>query len=194
MRRPFHRQCRTGGPSGQLIGRMGLRLLWGRSRGGNRPAVAPRYRGGGGRKEHGYTCVMVQARNRTATARRRPATPRQAGARRGALDALLAPELFKALCDPVRARLLACVAKCGRSCSVGEVAQCCELDLSTVSRHLTTLARAGVMESSKRGTSVLYAVRYDYIATTLHALAAAFETCRPSDNCDSKEGGCNGCC
>jgi ArsR family transcriptional regulator len=110
------------------------------------------------------------------------------------LDELLAPELFKAIGDPVRVRLLACVAKCGRACSVGEVAQCCDLDLSTVSRHLTTLARAGVMESSKRGTSVLYAVRYDFIATTLHALAAAFEVCRPSDTGDSEEGGCNDCC
>lgn len=137
---------------------------------------------------------MVQVRNKTATAGRRPATPRQAGSRRGALDELLAPDLFKALCDPVRVRLLACVAKCGRSCSVGEVAQCCDLDLSTVSRHLTTLARAGVMESSKRGTSVLYAVRYEHVATTLHALAAAIEACRPSDTGDATRGGCDGCC
>lgn len=137
---------------------------------------------------------MVQARNKAATVRRRPTTPRQAGTRRGALDELLAPDLFRALGDPVRVRLLACVAKCGRSCSVGEVAQCCDLDLSTVSRHLATLARAGVMESSKRGTSVLYAVRYEFIATTLRALAAAFEECRPSDAGDSEGGGCDGRC
>jgi len=137
---------------------------------------------------------MVQVRKKMTAVRRRPSTPRQAAARRGVLDTLLNPELFKALCDPIRGRLLACVAKCGRSCSVGEVAQCCDLDLSTVSRHLTTLARAGVMESSKRGTSVLYAVRYDHVATTLHALAAAIEACRPSETGDAKRGGCDDCC
>ncbi len=136
---------------------------------------------------------MVQIRKKTA-APKRPSTPRQAGARRGALDELLDPELFKALCDPIRVRLLACVAKCGRGCSVGEVADCCHLDLSTVSRHLKTLARAGVMESLKRGTSVLYAVRYEHLGRSFRALAAAFEDCRPSGTCDSSEGGCNGCC
>ena len=150
--------------------------------------------GNAGRNEHGYPCVMVQVRNKASPAIRRPATPRQAGARRGPLDQRLVPDLFKALGDPVRGRLLACVAKCGRACSVGEVAECCDLDLSTVSRHLMTLARAGVMESSKRGTSVLYAVRYEYLATTLHALAAAFEACRPPDARDRGAGGCHGRC
>lgn len=142
----------------------------------------------------GYTCVMVQLRKRTSATRRRPATPRQAGARRGELDELLAPDLFKALSDPIRGRLLACVAKCGRGCSVGEVAECCDLDLSTVSRHLTTLARAGVMESSKRGTSVFYAVRYAHLAATFQDLAAAIKACCPSESCDPNGGGCNGCC
>lgn len=137
---------------------------------------------------------MVHTRKKGKSVRRRPRTPRQAAARRGALDALLDPALFKALCDPIRVRLLACVAKCGRSCSVGEVAQCCELDLSTVSRHLATLARAGVMESSKRGTSVLYAVRYDHLAGAFQRLSAAIDECRPAESGAINGGGCDGCC
>lgn len=137
---------------------------------------------------------MVQVRKRGPALRRRPSTPRQAAARRGELDRALDPGLFKALGDPIRVRLLACVAKCGRSCSVGEVAQCCSLDLSTVSRHLSTLARAGVMQSSKRGTSVFYAVRYDHLSEQLAALASAIESCRPNGECDAGGGCCHGCC
>lgn len=137
---------------------------------------------------------MVQEHKNAAGVRPRPSTPRQAGSRPSELDALLDPGLFKALCDPIRARLLACIAKCGRACSVGEVAECCELDLSTVSRHLSTLARAGVVESSKRGTSVLYAVRYDHLASAFARLSVAIGACRPSQTGHANRKGCNGCC
>lgn len=134
---------------------------------------------------------MVQVRKKS---RRRPRTPRLAAARHEALDDLLVSGLFKALCDPFRCRLLACVAKCGRACSVGEVAECCHLDLSTVSRHLKTLALAGLMESKKRGTSVYYSVRYEYLAGMLQSLAAAIDACRPSATCGPKGRVCDGCC
>ena len=58
---------------------------------------------------------------------RRPATPKQAARCCGPIDDLLDPALFKALADPTRAGLLACIAKCGRGCSVGEIAQCCDI-------------------------------------------------------------------
>ena len=116
---------------------------------------------------------------RRPTLRRPPATPREAARSTRPIDARLDPELFKALSDPTRLKLLACVAKCARACSVGEVALCCEVDLSTVSRHLATLARAGVMESSKEGTTVRYAVRYEHVAGALRDLADALDLCRP---------------
>ncbi len=141
---------------------------------------------------------MVQARMANMSNRKRltkpPRTPRQAAARRGELERLLDPDFFKALSDPVRVRLLACVAKCARGCSVGEVAQCSHLDFSTVSRHLKTLARAGLMRSSKQGTSVLYAVRYEHLREVFQGLATAIAECSPSKTSKANQGDCNDCC
>ena len=109
----------------------------------------------------------------------RPATPRQAAARSGPLDASLDAELFKALSDPTRAKLVACIAKCGRGCSVGEVADCCSVDMSVVSRHLAQLARAGVLEGEREGRTVRYKVRYRELTDSLRALADALDACCP---------------
>lgn len=148
------------------------------------------------------TCTMTQVRKQTR--RRaggipvpggaprggsRPATPKHAAAWRRPIDALLTPDLFRALGDPTRASLVACIAKCGRGCSVGEVAECCSVDLSVVSRHLSLLADAGVLESRKEGRVVYYAVRYGELTSTLRALADAIDEC----SCDGRgEGGCCG--
>jgi len=106
------------------------------------------------------------------------------------IDGLLDPELFKALGDPTRVRLLGCLAKCGRACSVSEVAECCSVDFSVVSRHLALLERAGVVESSKQGRTVSYVVKYAELSRMLRALADAIDECRPSDGAGSCEGGC----
>lgn len=127
---------------------------------------------------------------------RPPATPRQAAARRGPIDSLLDPALFRALADPTRARLIACIAKCGRGCSVGEVAECCSVDLSVVSRHLALLARGGVLEPAKDGRVVRYRVRYMELGRALRALADALEACAPTDNAarGCADGGCDAKC
>ncbi len=122
-----------------------------------------------------------------------PANPKQAAACCGPLDSLLDPALFKALCDPTRASLLACIAKCGRACSVGEVAECCSVDFSVVSRHLTMLAQAGLLESEKKGRTVSYSVRYADLARSLRSLADAIDDCRPRDG-SANPGGCCGSC
>lgn len=115
----------------------------------------------------------------TQTNKRRPATPRQASRHRAPIDALLDPALFKALADPTRASLLACLAKCGRACSVSEVAECCKVDFSVVSRHLALLARAGLLDTEKQGREVRYRVRFRDLAGTLRALASEFDACCP---------------
>lgn len=143
---------------------------------------------------------MVQVRKRSAPARRvvrPPASPKQAAARKSPLDTLLDPELFKALCDPTRVSLLACLAKCGRACTVGEVAECCRVDLSVVSRHLSQLADAGVLESSKQGRTVFYRVRFTDLSAKLRALADAIDSCCPEGSCGTAccgepSGGCCG--
>lgn len=135
---------------------------------------------------------MAQVRKQLS-ATRRPRTPRQAAACCRPVDDLLEPALFKALGDPTRVRLLACVAKCGRACSVSEVAECCSVDLSVVSRHLQALARAGLIEPSRSGRTVSYAVRYSEVAAKFRALADAIQECAPdAKNCS--EGGRHGCC
>jgi len=117
-------------------------------------------------------------------------TPKQAGACGGRLDELLDPELFKALCDPTRARLVSCIAKCGRACTVSEIAECCAVDLSVVSRHLQMLERAGVLASTKQGRSVSYGVEYAKVCGALRGLADAIEGCYPGDAANG--GGCCG--
>jgi len=136
--------------------------------------------------------MMAQVRKHLS-APRRPKTPRQAAACCRPVDDLLEPALFKALGDPTRVRLLACVAKCGRACSVGEVAECCAVDLSVVSRHLQALARAGLVEPSRSGRTVSYAVRYAEVAAKFRALADAIQECAPEEG-SCCEGGRRGCC
>lgn len=128
----------------------------------------------------------------------RPLSPAQAAACCGPIDRLLDPELFKALCDPTRVGLVACIAKCGRGCSVSEVAACCSVDTSVVSRHLATLEKAGVLMSEREGRVVRYAVRYADLSTTLRALADAIDSCCPEVSRLGEPGhrggdGC-GCC
>ncbi len=121
-----------------------------------------------------YGCIVTHMN------KRRPATPKQAATCCAPIDELLDPELFKALCDPTRAKLIGCLAKCGRPCSVTEVAECCSVDFSVVSRHLAILARAGVLESAKEGRTVHYCVRFDELVTTLRELADAIDACHPN--------------
>ena len=123
----------------------------------------------------------------------RPRTPKQASRRPSPLDGLLNPDLFKALSDPTRLRLLSCIAKCARACSVGEVAECCAVDLSVVSRHLSLLEAAGALTAKKAGRSVSYEVRYTDLGRSLRALADAIDACRPdtcAPGCACTPGGC----
>jgi ArsR family transcriptional regulator, arsenate/arsenite/antimonite-responsive transcriptional repressor len=95
------------------------------------------------------------------------------------IDDLLDAKLFKALGEPTRLKLLSCLAKCGRPCSVTELTECCAVDLSVVSRHLSVLEKAGVLSASKEGRTVFYTVRYKHLTEALRALAKGVEDCRP---------------
>ncbi len=112
---------------------------------------------------------------------------RQAAARSGPVRDKFDTALFAALADPTRAALLACMVRCGRPCTVGEVASCCSVDLSVVSRHLRALKEAGVLESARDGRTVAYRVRAAEVCRTLRDLADAIETCCPSVGCEQGE-------
>ena len=96
-----------------------------------------------------------------------------------ALKQWLSPGLFRALGDPNRLAILVALSDGGRERTVTDVAGCCPVDLSVVSRHLRTLREAGVVEARKQGKDVLYRVRFDSLVAILRNLADALEGCCP---------------
>lgn len=91
------------------------------------------------------------------------------------------PDFFKALGDPNRVALLARLAESCNACCVGDLAGCCDVDLSVVSRHLAALKAAGILEAEKRGRNVFYRVRVAHVVQTLRAVADAIEqACGPA--------------
>lgn len=140
----------------------------------------------------------------TAPRPRAPRDPRAAARRKDDLSQLLDPRLFAAIAEPNRARIVACVARCRRACAVGEIAGCCDIDLSVVSRHLRALSDAGVLGSEKIGRAVHYRLKGADLVARLRALADALESSAPAcaeDGCcgstcaprRGKAGG-DGCC
>lgn len=93
------------------------------------------------------------------------------------LAGLLTPELFRALGDGNRLTLLSALARRGDAASVGELGACCSVDLSVVSRHLSVLRSAGVLEATRRGKQVFYRARLRKLARTLRSIADALDRC-----------------
>ena len=103
------------------------------------------------------------------------ASPKQASKERVEIDMLLDPSFFKALADPNRARVLACLIKCARPCSVTEVAECCSVDFSMVARQLSALAKAGILEANKEGRTMWYTAQNKHLSDIFHALGEAID-------------------
>ena len=59
---------------------------------------------------------------------------------------------------------------------MGEVAECCSVDLSVVSRHLQLLERAGILEVVKEGRTVSYCVKYVVLCGMFRSIANAIES------------------
>jgi len=106
------------------------------------------------------------------------------------LEQLLTPKFFKALCDPNRIAILVRLASCREPSNVGQIAACCPIDLSVVSRHLAVLREAGIVEATRRGKEVFYAVRTGPLVDTLRSMADAIEACcPPSPESSTRDGG-----
>ncbi len=95
------------------------------------------------------------------------------------LERWLSPALFQALGDPSRVAILVALSGAGRERTVSQVAACCPVDMSVVSRHLRILRDAGVVEARRQGKEVLYRVRFDPVVAALRNLANALEACCP---------------
>lgn len=94
------------------------------------------------------------------------------------LAVALRPDLFKALCDPVRVSIVATLATRKAPSNVSDLASCCGIDFSGVSRHLKLLREAGVVSGVKDGRAMLYQLNTDHLIETLEGLAAALRRCR----------------
>jgi DNA-binding transcriptional ArsR family regulator len=66
-------------------------------------------------------------------------------------------EILKALAHPTRLRVVDELSR-GELC-VAEITAIIGSDMSTVSRHLSQLRRAGILESERRGTCVYYRLK-----------------------------------
>jgi ArsR family transcriptional regulator len=121
----------------------------------------------------GYICIMVQVCKSCCEGE-------SAEEARKALDEVLTSGLFKALADPTRVAILVALLD-GDESTVGEVAQCCPVDFSVVSRHLGVLREAGVVESRKTGREVRYRPHVTALVDSLRALADSLERCCPRE-------------
>lgn len=126
---------------------------------------------------------------------RLPPSPKQAVRRRARFDRLLDPEMLKVLAEPTRMRLLSCLLKCGRPCSVTELAECCSIDFSMVARHLSLLARVGLLSGEKKGRTVWYSADAPALAARFRNLADAIDELTPEDaRCEAEGCGCTPDC
>ena len=93
------------------------------------------------------------------------------------LSQQLRPELFKALADPVRIALVCRLAVATEALTVSEVSDCCGVHLSGVSRHLSTLHDAGIVQRERVGREARYRLDCARLAQTLKAAARALDAC-----------------
>ena len=93
------------------------------------------------------------------------------------LQALISPQLFRAIADPTRIALLARLGEAGAPRTVSQMAEGSTVDLSVVSRHLAILRDAEILRAEKRGRTVYYSVRRDVVVGALRNLADGIEAC-----------------
>ena len=65
-------------------------------------------------------------------------------------------DYFRALSEPLRLKILNALRE--REHNVGELTELCQCSQANVSKHLSLLAQAGIVERENRGTSVFYRI------------------------------------
>ncbi len=82
-------------------------------------------------------------------------------------------EIFKALGHPARLAMVVALGD-GELC-VCELQEIVGSDMSTVSKHLTVLRHAGLVDADKRGKQMFYALRLRCAVEFLHCVDRALE-------------------
>lgn len=81
-------------------------------------------------------------------------------------------DAFKALASEPRRRILNYLA--GGPMTVGEIAERFDMALPSISKHLSVLKEAGLVQEQKRGQYVLYFLASDNLANTLYGFLTPF--------------------
>ena len=102
---------------------------------------------------------------------------------RSTLAGTLSPDLFRALCDPRRVELVIRLAVASAPLTVTEAADCCDVHLSGVSRHLAQLKEAGVVAAERQGREVRYRLDHQRLVDVLRNTADAIEACIQTTGC-----------
>ncbi len=73
--------------------------------------------------------------------------------------------IFKALGHPSRLKMVESLLACERNvCQIREIIGS---DISTVSKHLSILREAGILQNERRGTMIYYSLRMKFISNWL---------------------------
>ena len=85
-------------------------------------------------------------------------------------------ELLNALGEFNRLSLVYKLCECQQPQNVMCLCNCCNVDASVVSRHLKTLAQAGILKLNKKGRERIYSLDRAHVANELRSLATKIET------------------
>jgi DNA-binding transcriptional ArsR family regulator len=80
--------------------------------------------------------------------------------------------VFKALSDPTRRRVLQLLRE--RPMTAGELADQFDVSKPTMSAHFAVLREADLIEATKKGTTITYALRMSVLEEALLGFAGAF--------------------
>ncbi len=89
-----------------------------------------------------------------------------------------AAELLKALADPTRLKMVACLSGSSAAICVCDFTASFGLSQSTISHHMGKLRAAGLVESEKRGTWAYYRLRDGIPESTRRLLATLLPATR----------------
>jgi ArsR family transcriptional regulator len=82
------------------------------------------------------------------------------------------PEVYKALADPTRRKILQLLRE--REMSAGEIAEHFDLAKPTLSGHFAVLREAGLVSPEKSGTTITYRLNVSVLEEALLALMDGF--------------------
>jgi len=82
-------------------------------------------------------------------------------------------KVFKALGHPSRLLMVEALGQ-GEKC-VCELRELVGSDISTISKHLSVLKEAGIVEDDRRGTSIYYSLRMQCVTTFLSCVRHFFD-------------------